>query len=119
MLQASPATYKPRGTGTILRSQGLRLLHQAPAVALLVHAFVSRTEGQPGDTLACVQAALPCLLAVPGGERSELTLRGGTDAAFAPPVWFTQHVTLPLLRSWFGFLEADVQVHCRCYLRQP
>lgn len=59
--------------------------------------------------MRCIQAALPCLLAVPPGARSELTLRGGTDAAMAPPVWYTQHVLLPLLRTWWG-LDADLQV---------
>ena len=40
---------------------------------------------------------------------SELILKGGTDAAMAPPVWYYQHVCLPLLRIWWG-LEADLQV---------
>ena len=61
------------------------------------------------NRLSPLQAALPCLLSVPEGAQSELTLRGGTDAAFAPPVWYTQHVTLPLLRAWWG-LDAHIQV---------
>ena len=64
--------------------------------------------GQP-DSVPCIQAALPCLLMAGDQGRSELTLRGGTDAAMAPPVYWYKHVCLPLLRAWWG-LEADVQV---------
>ena len=56
-----------------------------------------------------VQAALPCLLMARDQGESELILKGGTDAAMAPPVWYYQHVCLPLLRTWWG-LEADLQV---------
>ena len=79
-----------------------------------VHTAVCHRDVPASDHAHCylVQAALPCLLAVPDKARSELTLRGGTDAAFAPPVWFTQHVTLPLLRAWWSGwgLDADLQV---------
>ena len=57
---------------------------------------------------ASVQAALPCLLfASPTGGRdvSTLDLRGGTDAAFAPPVGDMQHILLPTLRR---LLDIDV-----------
>ena len=56
-----------------------------------------------------LQAALPCLLMAPDGGKSEIVLKGGTDAAMAPPVWYYQHVCLPLLRKWWG-LEAELQV---------
>lgn len=54
------------------------------------------------------QAALPCLLlASPASEEdvSTLDLRGGTDAAMAPPVGYLQYILLPTLRRLFG---ADV-----------
>lgn len=57
---------------------------------------------------ASAQAALPCLLfASPTGGRdiSTLDLRGGTDAAFAPPVGYMQHILLPTLRR---LLDIDV-----------
>ena len=77
----------------------------------------SPTQGRlrPPDSVPGMQAALPCLLMAGDKGRSELTLRGGTDAAMAASVWYFQHVCLPLLRTWWG-LEADVQV-CRGLLR--
>lgn len=82
-----------------------------------------------------VQASLPCALLAPssaaqpvadnisaassstathddsGAEATafatELALRGGTDAAMAPPYGYTQHVLLPMLRRNFG-LKLDM-----------
>lgn len=61
---------------------------------------------QPLNTM---QAALPCLLFAaphPAKEVSTLDLRGGTDAAMAPPVDYMLHVLLPTLRRLFGI---DIQ----------
>ena len=43
------------------------------------------------------------------GTASELDLRGGTDAAMAPPVGYMQHVLLPTLRRRLG-VRASVQL---------
>ena len=40
---------------------------------------------------------------------SELELRGGTDAAMAPPVGYLQHVLVPVLKSRLG-LDVGVQL---------
>jgi RNA 3'-terminal phosphate cyclase len=46
-----------------------------------------------------VQGALPCmLLAGPPLSVSTVTLTGGTDVAFSPPLDFLTHVLLPTLR---------------------
>ncbi|CAL8469495.1 g9036 [Coccomyxa elongata] len=57
--------------------------------------------GTAGSCTLLAQAALPCLLFFsPNGGRDTTTLdlRGGTDAAFAPPVGYMQHILLPMLR---------------------
>lgn len=72
------------------------------------------------------QAALPCLLlaaprpcgadaAADGADPhaahvSELDLRGGTDAAMAPPAGYLAEVLLPMLRSRLG---VSVALHVR------
>ena len=78
------------------------------------------------------QAALPCLLlagqsggfassdagdgsqSLIEGVSSVLRLRGGTDAAMAPPVGYAQHVLLPLLRRQLG-IDVSLQVIRRGY----
>ncbi|GMH39420.1 hypothetical protein BSKO_07318 [Bryopsis sp. KO-2023] len=55
-----------------------------------------------GSCTLLAQATIPCLLyASPGpqGLLSELELKGGTDAAMAPPVGYLQHVFAPTLKS--------------------
>lgn len=47
--------------------------------------------------------------AVRSGRASELDLRGGTDAAMAPPAGYLQHVLLPVLRSHLG-VKAHVEL---------
>lgn len=69
-----------------------------------------------------LQAALPCLFmaqpsqqavpAMPEGNVSVLELRGGTDAAMAPPVGYVQHVLLPMLSRLQG-VEASINLHRR------
>ena len=59
-----------------------------------------------------LQAALPCLLlAAQRGQpgQAELDLRGGTDAAMAPPAAYLAEVLLPTLRRRLG-VEASLQV---------
>ncbi len=54
--------------------------------------------GTAGSTVLLAQSALPCLLFAAGGAPSStLELKGGTDAAMAPPVDFLTSVLLPLL----------------------
>lgn len=88
-----------------------------------------------GSCMLMVQASLPCALLAPssaaqpapedksaassrtathdvsGAEAAafatELELRGGTDAAMAPPYGYTEHVLLPTLRRHFG-LKVDL-----------
>ncbi len=47
-----------------------------------------------------------------GATVSHLELRGGTDAAMAPPVGYMQHVLLPLLRAKLG-IQLDMQLERR------
>ena len=57
--------------------------------------------GTAGSCTLLLQAALPCALFAAGGA-TELTLRGGTDAALAPPVGYLQQVLLPTLQRRLG-----------------
>ena len=67
-----------------------------------------------------LQAAVPCaVMAVALSSDGDVTsnnehvtlleLRGGTDAAMAPPVDYFRHVLLPVLRERFG-LRIDEEV---------
>ena len=68
------------------------------------------------------QAAFPCLLmaqpsqhpepATPAANTSVLDLRGGTDAAMAPPVGYVQHVLLPMLHR-LQRVDASIHLHRR------
>jgi RNA 3'-terminal phosphate cyclase (ATP) len=97
--------------------------------------------GTAGSCTLMVQQALPCMLfattAVPatpdtllagnssGGAAaapaaqaaqrwSQLDLRGGTDAAFAPPVGYLEHVLLPTLQRLLpASIELDVRLQRR------
>lgn len=81
--------------------------------------------GTAGSCVLLAQAALPCLLLArpgPGGcSESHLELRGGTDAAMAPPADYLSHVLLPVLRSQLG-VHAEMGLQrrgfypkvCRC-----
>lgn len=60
-----------------------------------------------GSVVLMVQSALPALLFAQSPSR--LTLRGGTDAAMAPPVDYLRLVLLPLLRSALG-VRAEVEL---------
>lgn len=60
----------------------------------------------PPDEAVALQAALQ------RGAASCLELRGGTDAAMAPPAGYIQHVLLPVLRSRLGVL-ADMRLERR------
>eukprot|EP00887_Chlorella_sp_A99_P006731 scaffold3.g6731.t1 len=63
-----------------------------------------------GSCMLLAQAALPCLLfCAPGAGVSRLELRGGTDAAMAPPVGYMQHVLLPTLRARLG-IQAEMSL---------
>lgn len=50
--------------------------------------------------------------AVQAGTSSELDLRGGTDAAMAPPASYLQHVLLPVLRARLG-VRAEMRLERR------
>ncbi|KAL4459062.1 hypothetical protein ABPG75_013927 [Micractinium tetrahymenae] len=69
-------------------------------------AGAAATTAGPADEAAALQAA------VQRGAASCLDLRGGTDAAMAPPAGYTQHVLLPVLRSRLG-VRADMQLERR------
>lgn len=60
-----------------------------------------------GSVVLMVQSALPALLFAQSPSR--LRLRGGTDAAMAPPVDYLRLVLLPLLRSALG-VRAEVEL---------
>jgi RNA 3'-terminal phosphate cyclase (ATP) len=82
--------------------------------------------GTAGSTMLMAQAALPAaLLAAAGGGEgggngspspspltTTLDLRGGTDAAMAPPADYAAHVLLPTLRRACG-VRADLVIHRR------
>ena len=69
-----------------------------------------------------MQAALPCLIMakesrspselMPDGHTSVLELRGGTDAAMAPPVAYIQQVLLPTLERLQG-IKASIDLQRR------
>lgn len=71
---------------------------------------------------ACIQAALPCLIMaqansspaerMPDGQTSVVELRGGTDAAMAPPVSYIQQVLLPMLQRLQG-VKASIDLQRR------
>jgi len=64
-----------------------------------------------GSVTLLVQALLPCMLFAPPGDDgiSLATLRGGTDADFAPPVDFLLHVMLPSLENLGVIPQAVVE----------
>ena len=68
-----------------------------------------------------MQAALPCLIMaqansspeqMPDGQTSVVELRGGTDAAMAPPVSYIQQVLLPMLQRLQG-VKASIDLQRR------
>jgi len=71
---------------------------------------------------ACMQAALPCLIMaqansspaeqMPDGQTSVVELRGGTDAAMAPPVSYIEQVLLPMLQRLQG-VKASIDLQRR------
>ncbi|KZO98161.1 RNA 3'-terminal phosphate cyclase [Calocera viscosa TUFC12733] len=67
-----------------------------------------------GSTTLLLQISLPCLLCLPPNSHSTLTLKGGTNAAQAPQVDYTQRVLLPFLNHHFG-LEVQLDIKRRGY----
>ncbi|RLE88584.1 MAG: RNA 3'-phosphate cyclase [Thermoprotei archaeon] len=65
--------------------------------------------GTAGSISLVLQALLP-VMAFVGGE-VEVTIRGGTDVSWSPPIDYMRYVLLPLLRS-IGF-EVSLQVKRR------
>ncbi len=69
-----------------------------------------------------MQAALPCLIMaqgnsspaekMPDGQTSVVELRGGTDAAMAPPVSYIEQVLLPMLQRLQG-VKASIDLQRR------
>ena len=49
---------------------------------------------------------------MPAADASVLDLRGGTDAAMAPPVGYVQHVLLPMLHH-LQRVDASIDLHRR------
>ncbi|KAF8065648.1 hypothetical protein HT031_003249 [Scenedesmus sp. PABB004] len=92
--------------GGAARSTAIALTPGAGGAA--AGAYVADTHTAGSCTLL-VQQALPVLLfASPPSTVSTLTLRGGTDAAFAPPIGYVEHVLLPSLRRLLGAAAAGV-----------
>lgn len=100
--------------GGAVKSTSIRL---SPG-RLVCGAYEGDTKTAGSSTLM-VQAALPCLLFATSGSPAEppsnagssctshLHVKGGTDADFAPPAGYLQHVLAPLLRR---LLKLDIQV---------
>ncbi len=70
--------------------------------------------GTAGSVSLLLQATLPVLAAADGEVK--MTVRGGTDVKWAPPIEYFEHVLLPLLRE-FG-LEAELKLLRRGYYPQ-
>ena len=71
--------------------------------------------GTAGSIALLLQVSLPCLVfSSEPAEPSTLILRGGTNAAFAPQIDYTEHVFLPFLRKHLG-LDPQMQVVKRGY----
>lgn len=70
--------------------------------------------GTAGSVSLLLQATLPVLAAASSEVR--MTVKGGTDVKWAPPIAYFQHVLLPLLRE-FG-LKAELKLLRRGYYPQ-
>ncbi|XP_037090891.1 RNA 3'-terminal phosphate cyclase-like [Pollicipes pollicipes] len=68
--------------------------------------FTAET-GTAGSVGLLLQVSLPCAMFAPGPCR--LTLRGGTNAAFAPQIDYTLSVFRPLLQRFGGDLHCDLK----------
>ncbi|KAG1758525.1 RNA 3'-terminal phosphate cyclase [Suillus occidentalis] len=65
--------------------------------------ILTADPGTAGSTTLLLQVSLPCLLfSSSPTSPSQLTLRGGTNAAQAPQIDYTQHVFLPFMKRHFG-----------------
>jgi RNA 3'-phosphate cyclase len=90
-------------------AQGSRVLTFRPgSIAAGRHAF---DVGTAGSVTLVLQACLPVAFAAPGPVR--LTLTGGTDVRWSPPVDYVARVFLPHLRRVGG--DADVLLVRRGY----
>eukprot|EP00891_Asterochloris_glomerata_P008130 jgi/Astpho2/8130/Aster-x1483 len=104
---------QPRATEVVLQP--------GPLVAG-VHEVDTRTAG---SCMLLAQSAVPCLLmSAPrnsadreAGE-SVLSLKGGTDAAMAPPVSYTQQVLVPMLKRLLG-VDIHVELKRRGFFPKP
>ncbi len=67
--------------------------------------------GTAGSVTLVLQACLPVAFAAPGGV--QLTLTGGTDVQWSPPLDYFAHVLLPWIRRLGG--TADLLLHRRGY----
>ena len=74
---------------------------------------ITADTGSAGSVLLMAQALLPCALFAHGGPSAHVTLdlRGGTDAAKAPPVAYLESVLLPTLRRALGIDVSVEHVH--------
>ncbi|XP_043193170.1 RNA 3'-terminal phosphate cyclase-like isoform X3 [Amphibalanus amphitrite] len=67
----------------------------------------SAETGTAGSVGLLLQVSLPCAMFASAPTR--LTLRGGTNAAFAPQIDYTLNVFRPLLERFGGNLQCDVR----------
>lgn len=79
---------------------------RAGAAAATGGTGLAASPAGPEDEASALQDA------VQRGAASCLDLRGGTDASMAPPLAYTQHVLLPVLRSRLG-VRADMHLERR------
>ncbi|KAI0075469.1 RNA 3'-terminal phosphate cyclase [Panus rudis PR-1116 ss-1] len=96
--------------GCTLNSESI---HFRPDVIDVTKPYLA-DPGTAGSITLLLQIALPCLLYSPTPAKSDLLLRGGTNASNAPQIDYTEHVFLPFLRRRFG-LNPTLDVRKRGY----
>mmetsp|Transcript_12032 Transcript_12032/g.41761 ORF Transcript_12032/g.41761 Transcript_12032/m.41761 type:complete len:217 (-) Transcript_12032:2134-2784(-) len=65
-----------------------------------------------GSCTLLLQSVLPCCVVRDDERAIHVVLRGGTNVAFSPPIDYTIHVALPLMRRLTG-MEASVSLKRR------
>lgn len=70
--------------------------------------------GTAGSTTLLLQVSYPTLIFSASSEASKLVMRGGTNAAQAPQIDYTEQLLLPFLRSHFG-LDPQLTIAKRGY----
>ena len=102
-----------------LTADSICIYAQPSLTGLVTPGSQNKTSVKPGCFL---QAALPCLIMAKWNSRpsdamtdvhtSTLELRGGTDAAMAPPVSYVDQILLPMLERLQG-VKASIALQRR------